>query len=282
MLIDRDSQNFPERLREVKPKIKELYIEGIWESNLYSTCLSVVGSRRMSSYGKRAVGDIIPELINSNLTIVSGFMYGVDQEAHKTAVNVGGRTIAVLGWGIDRRLARNEERQLKEKILINGGAVMSEYSGESEAQRWMFAARNRIVAGLGEALLVVEAAVDSGSMITVNQALSLGKKVMAIPGPIYSSVSEGTNKLIKEGKAYPVTKASEVLEIMGIQPKSVSTGKSTKLVEEKLMKILDNENLCLDEIIRLMGTDTAGVLKEVTELEMEGRIVKEADKYRKA
>lgn len=280
MLIKRDNPDFPACLKKVRPTINRLLVKGCWEKSIWQNSISIVGSRRMSSYGKRAVESIVPDLVAADKVVVSGFMYGVDQEAHKKTVELKGRTIAVLGYGIDKEFTRSDERLLMKEILENRGAVVSEYEGKQAAQRWMFAARNRIVAGLGKALLVIEAAVDSGSMITVEHALTSGKLVMAVPGPIFSSVSEGANRLIKEGRAISVTSGRDVLDALGCL-KAPKANKTEGLeYTDGLIRLLRDESMEIDQLIRLSGGNTGNVLEKLSELELGGVIVKEGGKYR--
>lgn len=177
--------------------------------NIFEDCLAVVGSRRLTSYGKRAIEKIVGEIAISGVTIVSGFMYGGDAAAHGAAVRVGGRTIAVMPCGIER-IHPEDQKQLYDEILGNNGLIISEYEGDMQPALWTYPRRNRIVAGLAKAVLVIEAGEESGSLITANYARKFKRKIFALPGPITSSVSAGTNQLIKRG-AEMVLSAEDIL-----------------------------------------------------------------------
>ena len=178
--------------------------------NIFSNCLAVVGSRKLTNYGKQTIERIVGELAMAGITIVSGFMYGADAEAHRATVKVGGRTIAVMPCGIDR-ISPEDQEELYNDILENNGLIISEYEGDMTPALWTYPRRNRIVAGLSKAVLIIEAGEKSGSLITANLAKKFGRKIFAIPGPITSSVSIGTNRLIKEG-AEMVISAKDILK----------------------------------------------------------------------
>jgi len=177
--------------------------------DIFNNCLGVVGSRKLTHYGEQAIERIVGELAMSSITIVSGFMYGGDALAHQTAIRVGGRTIAVMPCGIDR-ISPEDQKELYNDILENQGMIISEYEGEMAPALWTYPRRNRIVAGLSQAILVIEAGEKSGSLITANLAKKFKRKIFAVPGPITSSVSVGTNRLIKDG-AEMVTDAKDIL-----------------------------------------------------------------------
>ncbi|MBU1457910.1 DNA-protecting protein DprA [Patescibacteria group bacterium] len=185
--------------------------------------LAIVGSRKMTDYGRRVIEKQVPVLVQAGVVIVSGFMYGVDQAAHEVCLDCGGETIAVLGWGIDRGLSIEDEK-LYEKFIKGKSLMMSEYYGEAMAEQWMFVQRNRIVVGLSAAVLVVEAAVKSGTMTSVRWAKKMNKPVLCVPGLITSKVSEGANGLIKSGEAKMVTGVEDILEVLGLKPGQMKLG----------------------------------------------------------
>lgn len=178
---------------------KQLYYRGTWDESLFTKCAAVVGSRRMTQYGRMVVEKLVPQLVEAGFTIVSGFMYGVDQAAHRQCLAVGGRTIAVLGWGIHWNGIDEEDAKLMGEIEKNG-LVISEWE-DQKPTLWTFPMRNRIVAAIAHDVFVVEAAVKSGALITAKIAAKLKRTMWAVPGPITSSVSEGTNQLIVQGLA---------------------------------------------------------------------------------
>lgn len=178
---------------------KQLYYRGTWDESLFTKCAAVVGSRRMTQYGRMVVEKLVPQLVEAGFTIVSGFMYGVDQAAHRQCLAVGGRTIAVLGWGIHWNGIDEEDAKLMAEIEKNG-LVISEWE-DQKPTLWTFPLRNRVVAAISNEVFVVEAAVKSGALITAKLATKLKRVLWAVPGPVTSSVSEGTNQLLAQGIA---------------------------------------------------------------------------------
>jgi DNA processing protein len=205
-----EDKEYPKLLKKIgKDAPKKLYYKGTWDREIFENCLTVVGSRQMTIYGKQVVQKIVFEIAAAGLTIVSGFMYGVDAASHKAALRAGGRTIAVMPCGID--LIHPEYQQdLYNEILDNNGLIISEYEGKMEPGYWTYPRRNRIVAGLSKATLVIEAGEKSGSLITANFAKKFKRKVFVVPGPITSENSKGIMQLIKE-KAVPISFAKDIL-----------------------------------------------------------------------
>lgn len=187
------------RLRDLSNTPKQLYYRGTWDEKLFTKCAAVVGSRRMTQYGRSVIEILVPQLVNSGYTIISGFMYGADQAAHRETLAAGGRTIAVLGWGINWSGMDDEDRKLLKEIEARG-LTLSEWD-EQKPTLWTFPLRNRIVAALANEVYIVEAAAKSGALITASIAMRLKRPIWAVPGPITSKVSEGTNRLIAGGAA---------------------------------------------------------------------------------
>src|SRR3989338_1798160 len=211
-VVDRD---YPANLRQISDAPPVLYYKG---SLLASDDLAVavVGARFATAYGRQVTEKLVMDLTLAGLTIVSGLARGIDSIAHRAALDAGGRTIAVLGSGVDL-IYPPENQKLAEKIVQNG-ALVSEFPLGFPSVPSNFPARNRIIAGLSLGVVVTEAAVDSGSLITAGQAAEQGREVFAVPGPITSRMSEGVNKLIKEG-VHPATEAADILEILDIERK---------------------------------------------------------------
>ena len=207
-------EDYPLLLKEIYDPPVVLYYKGEITPQDQSA-IAVVGTRRMTSYGKAVTEQFTKDLVARGLTIVSGLARGVDSEAHWTALRAGGRTIAVLGGGLNK-IYPPENRNLAEEIVKGHGALVSEFPPNSLPLPGNFPARNRIISGLSLAVLVTEAAEDSGSLITARLALEQGREVFAVPGPITSSLSKGPIDLIKAG-ARPVTNADEILEDLGIK-----------------------------------------------------------------
>ncbi len=203
-------EEYPKSLLEIDSPPKQLFHRGEWSDGLLSNCLAVVGSRKMSEYGRWVVHKLIGKLVSEGMVIVSGFMYGVDSEAHWECIRTGGRTIAVLGNGLDVLYPTSNGR-LYSEILDKGGLVVSEYEKDFGPKKWTFPERNRIVAGLSRAVLVIEGGERSGTLITARLAAEQGKTVMVVPNPIDSPVSSGANLLIREG-AVPVRGIEDIME----------------------------------------------------------------------
>lgn len=195
-------KNYPEKLKYIYHPPKELYILGD-VSILNETAIAIVGCRNCSEYGKKVSYQLAQNLSREDIIIISGLAKGVDTYAHQGTISVNKKTIAVLGCGLDI-VYPPENKELYKEILQNGGAIISEYPLGAKPLKQHFPARNRIISGLSDGVLVVEARQRSGTLITVEHALEQGKDVYAIPGSILSKFSEGTNELIKQG-AIPVT-----------------------------------------------------------------------------
>jgi len=287
-IITLNDKKYPKLLKKIgKAAPKQLYYKGAWDENIFENCLAVVGSRQMTSYGKRAVEQIVTEAAASGITIVSGFMYGVDAMAHQAALNAGGKTIAVMPCGID--LIHPEYQQdLYSEILNNNGLVISEYEGTMQPANWTYPKRNRIVAGLSKACLVVEAGEKSGSLITASFAKKYKRKIFAVPGQIFSENSKGIFQLIKEG-AKMLTSAKEILNFFNITgalcfPGASTKGGSTKLkidgVEGKILAHLKNEPLEVDVLARDFNLPVAEVGTILSLMQLKGFICQEGNKYR--
>lgn len=223
-ILDKD---YPESLKNISDPPIALFIK----SNLDTASINrltiqriiaVVGTRKMTDYGCEVTSKLTKDLVLNGFTIVSGMALGVDGVAHKTAINNGGKTLAVLGTGVDVIYPR-EHTELYRNIIDSGGAVLSEVAPGRTVSRGMFPARNRIVSGLSEAVLVTEGAIDSGSLITARMALEQGREVFAVPGPINSPMAEGTNYLLKQG-AKLVTKVDDILEELQTPITTINNG----------------------------------------------------------
>lgn len=206
--IDLNSKYYPEKLKNINGKPKELYCLGNLELLNYKS-IAVIGSRNYSNYGKRAAMEFSYNLAKENICIVSGMARGIDSFAHEATLKAKGKTIAVLGSGLDV-IYPKENIKLYEDIIKNDGLIISEYLLGTPPRKQNFPARNRIISGLSDGVLVIEARKNSGTNITVDFALEQGKDVYVIPGNIYSNTSDGTNFLIKEG-AIPVTSFKDII-----------------------------------------------------------------------
>jgi DNA processing protein len=206
---------FPPLLAAIHDPPARLYLRGSAAPDLLDRpAVAVVGARACSSYGRSVARTLARDLASSGLVVVSGMARGIDGDAHRGALEGGGPTVAVLGCGVDRDYPA-AHAELARRI-VEAGLVVSEYEPGIEPAPWRFPARNRIIAGLCRATLVVEARERSGALITADFALEEGREVLAVPGEITSSLSGGTNALLRLG-ATPVTCLEDVLEAYGIE-----------------------------------------------------------------
>ena len=287
-VITINDQRYPVSLKAIgKDAPKQLYYRGSWDENIFENCLAVVGSRRMTTYGKQITQKLVSEIASRGITIVSGFMYGIDATAHKTALDVGGRTIAVMPCGIN---IVHPEYQVKlyDEILENNGLIISEYEGDFLPTLWTYPRRNRIVAGLSKATIVIEAGEKSGSLITANLAKKYGKKVFAVPGPLTSSLSKGINQLIKEG-AEMVTCANDVLEYYGNSSEMFEAKLSTPAGvlssainisrEDRIIQKLQEEPMEIDVLSRLLEIPISEIGTTMSMMQIKGLVFIENGKY---
>ncbi|MEA3344318.1 MAG: DNA-processing protein DprA [Patescibacteria group bacterium] len=268
-----EDSNYPKLLKKINKAPKTLYYKGkIYPDEI---CFAIVGTRRFSSYGKETATKIAMELSGSNITIVSGLAPGIDTFAHTAVVEQKKRTIAVLGTGLDRKsIYPKENIQLSEKILELGGCLVSEYPPGTRGSRFTFPERNRIISGLSQGVLVVEAKIKSGSLITANHGFSQNKKIFAIPGPIYALNSQGPHFLIKKG-AKLVDKTNDILQELNLpnleQIQNKAQG-AENLEQRLILNILEQEALEIDEIIERTKLSPAITASTITILEMKQKI----------
>ena len=216
-----NSPLFPEQLKAIPSPPQQLYYVGNLEQALAEPRLAIVGSRKVSAYGKSVTLRLAREAAEQGITIISGLALGVDGLAHQAALEAGGATIAVLPGGLDE-IYPASHHNLAQRILKQGGALISEYPAETPAFKTNFVERNRLVSGLSDAVLITEAALKSGSLHTAGFAKKQGKPLLAVPGNITSELSAGTNQLIKEG-ATPITEVRDILAAMKLQKQTKKT-----------------------------------------------------------
>jgi len=260
-------------LKEIKDAPKVLYYRG--EIKFDENCFAVVGTRRFSSYGKQVALEIAGDLAEAGLTIVSGLAPGIDTFAHTSVVERNKRTIAVLGTGLDEKTIYPQSNlKLAEKILETGGALISEYPPGTPGSQFTFPQRNRIISGLSLGILVIEAKQKSGALITAEWAKKQGRKVFAVPGPIYSSNSKGCHYLIKKG-AKLVENAEDILKEFNLtclkpEVKHEFMGKNEE--ESLILNILKEEALDVDKIIERTKLPAQKIASTLAILEIEGRV----------
>ncbi len=275
--IARSAPEFPPLLHAIHDPPPGLFVRGSADADLLRRAtVAVVGARSCSPYGAQVARMLGRELGRAGLVVVSGLARGVDGEAHRGALEAGEATVAVLGCGIDRDYPA-AHRELAARIRATGLAV-SEYAPGVEPAPWRFPARNRIIAGLSAATVVVEARDRSGALITADLALEEGREVFAVPGEITSALSSGTNDLLKLG-ASPLTASTDVLDVFGltgVEAEPVDLGSSAEVV---LARLRDGP-ASADELAYATGLDAGALASALTELELAGCAVAGGGVYR--
>jgi DNA processing protein len=266
--LPRTAPEFPPLLRAIHDPPPGLFVRGLGEIGLLSqAAVAVVGARACSGYGTSVARSLGRELTRGGLVVVSGMARGVDAEAHRGALEAEGPTLAVLGCGIDRDYPA-AHAELARRIAATG-LLVSEYAPGVEPAPWRFPARNRIVAGLCAATVVVEARERSGALITADLALEEGREVFAVPGEISSALSAGTNALLKLG-ATPLTAAADVLLAFGIEEAAPADRDG----------LLDLLPATADELVHRTGRPAAEIARALVELELAGRAAAREGIYR--
>jgi DNA processing protein len=259
---------FPALLGAIHDPPPGLFVRGAADVDVLARpAVAVVGARACSGYGAAVARMLGRDLTAAGLVVVSGLARGVDAEAHRGALAAGGPTVAVLGCGIDRDYPA-AHAELARRIAADG-LIVSEYAPGVEPAPWRFPARNRIIAGLCAATVVVEARERSGALITADLALEEGREVFAVPGEIGSALSAGTNALLKLGAA-PLTSADDVLAIYGLAAS----------VEPDRGGLLDLLPATADELVRRSGLSAAEVARALVELELAGRVAQHEGIFR--
>ncbi|MFB6212198.1 MAG: DNA-processing protein DprA [Candidatus Magasanikbacteria bacterium] len=280
------SEKYPKRLAETENPPEKLYYKGNYRNELFKDCLAVVGTRQMTKYGRKATKKLVTEIAANGITIVSGFMYGLDAKAHQSALKVNGNTIAVMPCGI-KRINPSHQKDLYKEILQKEGLIMSELPENTKAKKWTFVKRNRIVAGLSQATLVIEGGPDSGTLITAEKAKEYNRKLFAVPCPITSEVSKAPNSLIKN-KAQAVTKPEDILKFFNVKNKEnqkeaskTSKDKPNNQTEKEIIKLLKRESLTMDEISEKtpQEIDSKKLNTTLSKMELSGKIEEESGKY---
>ena len=259
---------------------KEIFYRGNFDKNFLKKSIAIVGSRRMTRYGREVVDKFISAFIAQGVTTISGFMYGVDTEVHQKTIDYGGKTIAVFGCGLNV-IYPPENKKLYDEIIESGGSIVSEYDDNAKPHLWKFPQRNKIVAGMASlGVLVVEAGLNSGSLVTANLAIKMGKKVYAVPGPISSSVSAGCNEIIRTGLAEMVTDPYQILKTKNIKEKiQIQNHKPENILEQKIYKLLENEALNLDEIAAMTGESIVEIGKTLSLMSIKNLVTESGGKY---
>jgi DNA processing protein len=242
-------ETYPQRLKEIEQPPPVLYVRGDYlTDDLYA--VAIVGTRRVTPYGRQITEELSSYLAANGITVISGLARGVDAIAHQTALKAGGRTIGVLGSGVDK-IYPPEHRQLAEQIMNGHGAIISDYAPGTPPDASNFPPRNRIISGLSLAVVVIEAGETSGALITAEFAAEQGREIFAVPGSILAPQSKGTNKLIQKG-ALPLLSVNDLMQALNLtrmgDHKAARKIIPADATEARLIGVLGSEPLHVDEI----------------------------------
>jgi DNA processing protein len=267
-----DDELYPRRLKEIDQPPPVLYMRGALKPEDFWS-VAVVGTRRVSAYGRQVADELAMFLANNGVTVISGLARGVDAIAHQAALKAGGRTIAVLGCGVDR-IYPPENAQLAQKMFASG-AILSDYAPGTPPDASNFPPRNRIISGLSMATVVVEAGQTSGALITAQFAIDQGRDVFAVPGNILAPQSKGTNRLISEG-AHPMLSVQDLLDVLDLrrvtEQRQVQKILPGNEIEKKLLSVLTQEPLHMDDIRNLTGLPIERVSATLVMMELKGLV----------
>lgn len=271
-----NKNEFPSQLLEIPQPPKRLWIKGTFPEK-GSIFLTIVGSRKCTTYGRDAVADLIKKLKGYNIILISGLAIGIDTLVHENALKNDLITIAFPGSGLsDKFLYPQQNLLLSKKIIQAGGCLISEYEPETGSRQWTFPARNRLMAGMSKATLLIEATEKSGTLITARMALDYNRDVLAVPGSIYSPSSLGPNELIKQG-AIPVTCGEDILKALGFSPQETNDTTRSELIksctkeELSLLEFIEHP-IEKDELIRISKMESYIVFALLSMLELKGLI----------
>ncbi len=269
--INIKDKNYPKSLKKIPDSPNVLYTKGKIIPN--EKCFAIVGTRRYSEYGKQITLEIAGDLAQSGLTIVSGLAPGIDSFAHQATIERKGRTIAVLGTGIDEKsIYPQSNLKLAREIIKQGGVLISEYPPGTHGSKITFPQRNRIISGLSLGTLVVEAKKKSGALITANYAQLQKRNVFAVPGSIYSLNSQGPHLLIKQG-AKLVEDANDILQDLNLSfKKEIKALKGETKEENLILEALKEKSLNIDKIIEKTKLNPAQVSSTLTIMEIKGMV----------
>ncbi len=274
--IKKTDPDYPEKLKRYVNMPSGFYLKGSLPDPAKKS-VAIVGARKCSSYGEQAARYFARTLASNGVQIISGLATGIDSYAHKGCLEGGGSTFAVLGCGVNIIYPKSNS-MLYKSILDKGGGLISEYDLTSPALPFNFPTRNRIISALSDALLIVEARIKSGSLITASYALEQGIPIFVVPGKITDSLSAGTNSLLMQG-AYPALSPDDILYELGIrrekkEEKNISPlhDPSFSKTEKQILKSISDTPLPLDNICQMCNLDIAKVSTILLQLELKGAI----------
>ncbi len=278
---DMRPDEFPPMLSEIPEPPKKLRLWGA-PPNLNNKLLAVVGSRKFSFYGRDMCEELISGLAGQPITIVSGLALGIDAIAHRAALKAGLQTIAFPGSGLDKKVIHPHSHvNLAEEIVENGGGLISEYDDVTPSATWTFPRRNRIMAGMCHATIVIEAENKSGTLITSRLATEYNRDVGAVPGPITSPTSDGPHMLIRLG-ATLIRNSNDILELLGLAGSTPTLFNTDSLTDEEKVFINLLDNPCeRDELVRKSKLDIAEANSTLMLMEIKGLIKEELGEVRK-
>ena len=267
----RGERSYPRLLAQIPDPPARLWVRGEAPLDVLDrAAVAIVGARACSGYGRTVARLLATECARAGAVVVSGMARGIDGEAHRGALAAAGTTVAVLGCGVDRDYPA-VHAELARAIVAAGGLVVSEYEPGVEPAPWRFPARNRVIAGLARATVVVEARERSGALITADFALEDGREVLAVPGEITSSLSSGTNALLRLG-ATPATSAADVLESLGLERQHAAPPAADDPLATKVLAALAAGAGTADELSRVTGLGASELAAALALLELAGAV----------
>ncbi|GIW61987.1 MAG: DNA processing protein DprA [Patescibacteria group bacterium] len=269
--VTRDEETYPALLKQLPNPPIVLYIKGnhYFDDTYHrSKKVGVVGTRRVTVYGEEVTRMFTADLVSAGCIVISGLALGVDAIAHSVTLANDGKTIAVLGCGVDCCYPLSNKK-LYDRILDTGGTIISEYPLGVPPSKGSFPSRNRIIAGLADAVLVTEGSEDSGALITAREAMLIKRKVFVVPGPITSKLSEGPYKLHKDG-AILVTSPDQLLDYLSLKKNSISSARFGNLTkdEQEIIAFLENEELTFDQLSEKLNKDAGSLGTLLTLMEL--------------
>lgn len=273
-LLTREDPSYPALLREISDPPEGLWCDGCVDCLRESSMIAIVGSRVCSPYGAKIAFELASQLTAHGVTVISGMARGIDQAAHEGALSAGGKTVAILGFGLDIAI-KTLQRDLAKKIL-SGGALLSEFPEGTPGSRWNFPKRNRLMSGMCLGVVVVEANAKSGALITANFALEQGREVFAIPGNIDSPLSEGTNRLIQNGAKLTMTVEDILEELPALRTMERVNSRIDANFEDteegRILRLLSSHPCHMDELVLASGVSVEKMGALLLGLEMKGQV----------
>jgi len=274
-IILRKDKDFPLEFKKFPTFTLGIFILGNKKINSYKPKIGIVGTRRATKIGLKTAKNFSFELSSSGLYVISGLAYGIDLSSHEGAIEARKENFAIIGSGIDY-IFKDPRKKIIDKILEVNGGIISEYPPGSPPLAHHFPLRNRLIAALGESILIIEAPSNSGALITAKYAADYGKDVYVIPGSIYEKNYKGSLKLIQEG-AYPVISPDDILEKYGL--KKIKNSIELNKEEKTIIEVLENGGKTIDEILSLLKIEVGKLLKILTDLELKGLIFNQGGKF---